>query len=214
MSAEGVGLRAALPVAHSFGPMPIQAPAPTTARRLSAAPPSPKPSPQGGRGGAPMGAPGASFKMGESEARKESVRAQDAAPPAEAKRKKSLLQSVRDYFLSDQDDAAGFADEATEASLARTVSGRVLRRDGRVLTVELTVPEGGLAWDPDGVAALVLRDGRDEAVTVDLTLSTRAGSMGAGLVLRLVLALPDEAPRDLLSVRLSRPDGSVLIITL
>ena len=214
MSAEGLGLRAASPVAHAFGPMPIQAPAPVAASRMSAAPPSPKPSPQGGRGGAPMGAPGASFKMRETEARKESVRAQDAAPAAEAKRKKSIVESVRDFLFSDHDDAAVLADEAAESSPSRPLSGRVLRRDGRVLIVELTVPEGGLAWDPDGVAALVRRDGRDEAVTVDLTLSTLAGSFGAGLVLRLVLSLPDEAPRDLGSVRLSRPDGSVLIITL
>jgi Ca-activated chloride channel family protein len=214
MSAEGLGLRAASPMAHAFGPMPVQAPAPMAASRMSAAPPSAKPSPQGGRGGAPVGAPGASFKMRETEARKESARAQDAAPPAEPKRKKSLVESVRDFLFSDHDDAAVLADEAAESSLSRTLSGRVLRRDGRVLIVEITVPEGGLAWDPDGVAELLLRDGRVERVMIEVSRSTHAGSYGAGLVLRLVLTLADESPRDLASVRLSRPDGSVLIITL
>jgi Ca-activated chloride channel family protein len=214
LSAEGVGLRAVQPVAHSFGPMPVQAPAPSAAPFLSAAPPSPKPSPQGGR----AGAPGASFKMREAEERRESAPAKDAAPPAEAKRKKSLVQSVRDFFLSDQDDARVVADEAEAPAPPpappRTVSGRVLRRDGRALTVEFTIPEGGLAWTLDGVVEIVHRDGRAETVTVEVTHSTHAGWVGAGLVLRLGLTLSDEAPRDLISVRLSRPDGSVLIITL
>jgi hypothetical protein len=194
-------------MAHAFGPMPVQAPAPMAASRMSAAPPSAKPSPQGGRGGAPVGAPGASFKMRETEARKESARAQDAAPPAEPKRKKSLVESVRDFLFSDHDEAA-------EAVPARTVTGRVLRRDGRTLIVELTAPDEGLAWDPDGVAELLLRDGRVERVMIEVSRSTHAGSFGAGVVLRLVLTLADEAPRDAGSVRLSRPDGSVLIITL
>jgi Ca-activated chloride channel family protein len=196
MSAEGLGLRAASPMAHAFGPMPVQAPAPMAASRMSAAPPSAKPSPQGGRGGAPVGAPGASFKMRETEARKESARAQDAAPPAEPKRKKSLVESVRDFLFSDHDDAAVLADEAAEAVPARTVTGRVLRRDGRTLIVELTAPDEGLAWDPDGVAELLLRDGRVERVMIEVSRSTHAGSFGAGVVLRLVLTLADEAPRD------------------
>ncbi len=156
--------------------------------------------------------------MREAEARRESAPAKDAAPPAEAKRKKSLVQSVRDYFFSDQDDATVVADEAEAPAPPpappRTVSGRVLRRDGRALTLELTVPEGGLAWTLDGVVEIIHRDGRVETVTVEVTRSTHAGAVGAGLLLRLVLTLADEAPRDLFSVRLSRPDGSVLIITL
>lgn len=208
MSAEGVGLRAVQPVARSFGAMPVQAPAPSSIPFLSAAPPPP-PAPQGGRGGAP----GGMFKMREAEERKESVRAQDAAARAEPKRKKSMIESVRDYFFSDQDDAeASVAEEP--AAPPRTASGRVLRRDGRALLVELTAPEGGLAWALDGVVEIVHRDGRAETVTVDVTRSTHAGPVAAGLVLRLALTLPDEAPRDLRSVRLSRPDGSVLIITL
>lgn len=65
---------------------------------------------------------------------------------------------------------------------------RVVLSTGRRLVLELVAPEAGLEWNP-GQAAEVITTRRTLAGTVDLALSTAAGRVEAGQVLRLVLQL-------------------------
>ncbi|MFO0628544.1 MAG: VIT domain-containing protein [Polyangiales bacterium] len=197
MSAEGVGLRMAAPGAPAMhaSVLPVMAaPAPAA--------------PMGGfgAGGAP-GAPPAQARAGRA------MPAPKPRPAEEAKRKKSVAASVRDFFLGEK-EAARTEDDEGAAIRPVYAHGRVTHRDGRVIVVEFTVAVGGLAWDPAETATLHLDDGRVVSVAVDRARTTRAGALAEGLVVRVTLTLPDDAPPAPRALHLFANDGTVRIIAL
>ena len=77
-------------------------------------------------------------------------------------------------------------------SRRRELRGRIVLRRYRDLVVEITVDKL-LAWEPADVRA-VWDDGSDCGAELDATRSTRPGAVKAGMVIRLVLRLEENAP--------------------
>jgi Ca-activated chloride channel family protein len=71
--------------------------------------------------------------------------------------------------------------------------GRLVRRHGRELVVEVGPLPGDLQWEP-GDIEVAWGDGRPVPARLDVRRSTRGGRYKAGQILRLVLALDAEAP--------------------
>lgn len=82
------------------------------------------------------------------------------------------------------------------ASPAPFGRAKLVRREGREVTIEITMT-APFAWDPTTFVALVLADGVHLAGRVELAKTTRAASLVAGQVVRLVVVLdlqPSAAP--------------------
>ncbi len=237
MSAEGVGLRPAMPAAQ-----------PLLARSGLAMP--------------MMGMPGAPPTGGSAPPAPEAVRSR-AAP---MKRKSSILGAIRDAFggrskgegaapppparpaapssapppLFDDameadeevfaeaplagavpaDEPAPSREEAAGAPSARELGVppllelvlRIVLSRGDRLVVEVEVPAGGLDWRLPAGPARVLRMNRGSVpATVDATACTAAGRLPAGTVLRIALSAPGlgDAAHDLVTIELDL-GGAVL----
>lgn len=97
------------------------------------------------------------------------------------------------------------------AAPVTTLRGRVTRRSGREVVVEIEVT-GALAWDPPADADVELDDGRFVDAEVDLGRSAGASSLAGGLVIRLVFRLPDGAgAAGVRGVTLRAPGGELRI---
>ncbi len=79
---------------------------------------------------------------------------------------------------------------------------KLVKRTGRELVIELTMT-GPFAWDPATFVALLLADGTRLGARVELTKTTRAASLVAGQVVRLVLVVDDEPTQAITEVELA-----------
>jgi len=144
-----------------------------------------------------------------------------APPPAAPSR--GFLGTLKDFFSgggADDDDRA-LREEASEAtpfaadqprSPDRVLRGRVALQANRVLVIEIAVDGGPITWSPAGEATVTLADGRTLTLTVVAARSTRAGTVVAnGASARLTLALPDDAPLDVLEIVIAVGGDRVLI---
>jgi hypothetical protein len=84
--------------------------------------------------------------------------------------------------------------EVAPVEPVRRLSGRVVRRDGNLLVVEVEVDATDLAWAPPGMAEVTWDDGTARQAAVDAGRSTRAGVVAAGRVLRIALDLAGGPP--------------------
>ena len=182
MSVEGLGLRAAQPMAlqASVGMLPA-APAKKSARRARgekrvkldltaklgrAAPPAP---------GAP---PPASAPEETPKAQSAVRRAADAVRGFFGKREEPSEQEAQSVFEG-QSELIG--------QIVRILSASIVRFDGGRLIAEATVTHEPLTWEKPNTVELVWADG--SRVQVDVKQGTRSGWLEVGIQLRLVLDL-------------------------
>ena len=72
----------------------------------------------------------------------------------------------------------------------RTLRGRVVLHSAVSLVIEVLVAESALDWSPGTTAQIELSDGTIVTATVDLSKTTRTGSIAVDASARLALALP------------------------
>ena len=72
----------------------------------------------------------------------------------------------------------------------RTLRGRVVIHSAVALVIEILVKDHPLEWAPAATAQIELSDGTRITATVDLTKTTRPGSIADGASARLALSLP------------------------
>jgi hypothetical protein len=93
------------------------------------------------------------------------------------------------------------------------VAGRVVRREGRELVIEIAL-DRPVVWEPRG-AVVVWGDGTQRAATIDARLTTRSGRFAAGLLIRLDLRLDgDGPPREPTEVLVMSGESVWLVVTL
>ncbi len=110
-----------------------------------------------------------------------------AVPPAPAEKKKSvgLKDLVRRAF--------GVSEGLKTLAPLRRLLGALISLTNRRLVARLRVDSVGLTWAPEGTARVELADGSMLDATVNLSLTTAAGSYSEGLDITLVLDLPGPA---------------------
>lgn len=177
MSAEGLGLRPAAGMPMAQATMMMPA--------GFAAAPLPPPAPMSAPA-KPRGALGRLFKKAK----------------AEAPREEEKERAVTMDWLGEADDAA----PAPEARPRSGLRGKITVRKGRQLVVELTL-EDELAWDPAGVATVVLADGSQLGARVVLERTTRVGTLAAGMTLRITFELFADLPAGAAPERITIHNG-------
>lgn len=117
------------------------------------------------------------------------LRSSEMAPMTIGRSRRSLVEIVRSFLHR--------GEKGLPVSTERTVLGRVVRREGELLVVELEVPEGGLEFDEGAIPIVtVWRDaGRRQAVLVP-EKSTKPGRHAAGLTVRIALKILDAVGDD------------------
>lgn len=219
LSAEGLGLRPAMshaPLAASTmlgsgaadgygGAAPPErarfsriARAPAAMGMPRPAPAAPPP-PQAGAP-APSAERAAAEGSGRAEAKAESAPDELAAPKKKGAR--SLLGRVKDALFRGEGDGG--------RSIA--LIGRVVRKAGREVTIEITLTEG-LEWSIDR-ALVFFSDGGSSPSSVVEAKSTRSGSYPAGTTLRLTLEIATTWDLDtIVAAELVTPSGRIEITT-
>jgi len=179
VSIEGLGLREtmAAPSPHATQMMPAQMMR-TRAFNASGA---------FGAGGAPP-PPSAAAPKRPSPPRMEE-KAKTAAPGS------GMLGAVKGFFKKEaprQDEAdaddLGESAPATEGGAARPFDGRIVRRRGDEVTIEIAVAEDG-TWQVEDEVELIDEEGRVVRGTVVRERTTGDSSITAGQTLRLVVVL-------------------------
>ena len=74
--------------------------------------------------------------------------------------------------------------------MGRTLRGRVVLHSAASLVVEVLVADHALEWFPGATAKIELSDGTFVTASVDLSKTTRGGSIAAEASARLALDLP------------------------
>lgn len=118
-----------------------------------------------------------------------------SAPPKAKGIVRRLVDGVRDYF----------------GAAPLELAARLLHRDAEGLTVEIELDDE-LAWQLSA-AVLVMPDGSERLVDIDMTTTTKAGRYGAGQVVRLTVRWQGSAPEPLPSVLRLDSDGRQLILS-
>jgi Ca-activated chloride channel family protein len=80
--------------------------------------------------------------------------------------------------------------KARPGKAGRTLRGRVVIHSAVALVIEILVKDHALDWAPGATAQIELSDGTTITATVDLTKTTRPGSIADGASARLALSLP------------------------
>ena len=91
----------------------------------------------------------------------------------------------------------------------RTFAGRVVRRRGGSVLVEITIDQA-LAWTLPARVTVELADGQRIEVEIDAKASTRSGELTAGVVVRLALSLPAAHATDELTWL--QIDGGIVVL--
>lgn len=188
LSAEGVGLRAALGSAAGAPPFASQKlPMAVPRAARSASPPSPSPSKKE-KG---EGLIGRARRLFAGAADVPAPAPESASTPARADEAKAEAEA--------REEASSAVPRGAVAA-GRRLQGRA-RRQGRRLIIELVLV-APLEWAPTASARLERRDGASLEAPVELGLTTAPGTLAAGLVVTLVL-LVDEDLAELAVVHLS-----------
>jgi Ca-activated chloride channel family protein len=225
MSAEGLGLRAPMPMAAA----PMQALAGSIfAEKVSIEARAGRarvPMPPGGTGtarakGVASRERAAPKPVAEAQDRMRELKREDdvfdveasdssiATPPApDAPKRRSLLGALRNLFAADEDVPAG-------APAGRTLRGRIALKQGRELVIEVFAREGGLAWAPSGEARIWLAGGGAVAATIDAARSTKKRTLAAGSAARLFLEVAEGAAIDDVQKVTIELDGAPVTIDL
>jgi hypothetical protein len=133
------------------------------------------------------------------------------APPSPLRRKAAKEEMQRpqeaesaDFGYSDElsaslldEDAPAAGEAAPAPTQAREITARIVVLEETSLTLELVVPEPGLELDLEGATATVrLSDGTEVEALIVIERSTHPGSYAAGIVLRIMLVMPQGRGTD------------------
>jgi Ca-activated chloride channel family protein len=214
VSAEGLGLRPAAPMAAAMpasagyaGARSITASAPAAPMKLGKMMATRVPAPPPGLSpGIPMPAFGRPAPKPTAAAEEEKMAAQRTIEPEEApvkaRRSRGLFGMVRDLFVSSQ--------EAHEEP--RRLRGRIALKKDNQLVIEVFAELAELAWAPSGVARITLADGQVVVAKIDTTGTTHAGTVAAGAMARLALEVwPSLVSGDVRSIALELDGATVTI---
>ncbi len=231
MSAEGLGLRAAMPAVYGAAPMPMAA------------------MPAGGMGVMPRPEAMPSFAQGrvrDPEAMERSLGgaaqsklqapppslAVPGAPPppaatGSAAPRRGVLGAIKDFFgidtppakeesitfgeISDEDP---WLDElaAPAPAPARWLRGRIAVHSADLLVIEVFPDGAPLAWAAAGEARITLASGQVLIARIDARRTTRKGTVAVGAAARLALVLPPGASLDVVqSIQIELDGASVSI---
>lgn len=193
MSAEGLGLRPAAPVLRSLGAIPaagapMAMPRAASRLRRESVTDGPTPVPPAQATGAPPPPPAPAPSSG-------------GAPPVPARAKKSLPERAADFVRR------AFDDESKDGGTS--MQARITFEDDVQTLLELVSP--GFEFDPlRAHCTITLTDGTQLAATLVLDSSTRAGFVGTGLRVRILLQHPSRGGVALASVTvvLGSPSGT------
>jgi Ca-activated chloride channel family protein len=133
------------------------------------------------------------------------------APGAPPPPRKKLIQ-VDQEDASATTEAAEPLKEAAFDRLARRLAAALRPVTSGRIVLEAQVTGGALEWDPPSSVKVVLDDGTERELEVDLAPTTAAGALAPGQTFRLVLrASPDVAPERLSEVVLAIGSGTLIL---